>query len=172
MGEIWKDIEGYEGLYQVSNLGRVKSLKYNKERILKIANGTDGYKIVGLTYNSKRKTFKVHRLVAQAFIPNPNEYPQVNHKDEDKGNNKVDNLEWCDNKYNCNYGNHIKNCTGHNKRKVICTTTNEKFNSIVEASEKYNIDAADIVHCCQHKRLTSGKIPNTNIRLSWKYIEE
>lgn len=116
MKEIWKDIEGYEGLYQISNLGRVKSLeKYvntaiknntkvkRKEQILKQYN-KNGYLQVTLTHNNKRKYFGVHRLVANAFIPNLNNYPQVNHKDENTLNNCVDNLEWCTAKYNCNYG--------------------------------------------------------------------
>lgn len=116
MQEIWKDIPNYEGLYQVSNLGRVKVLdryvnsgiKNNnkvkrKSRILKQHN-KQGYFEVTLIANNKRKYYKVHRLVAQAFIPNPNNYQQVNHKDENKLNNCVDNLEWCDAKYNCNYG--------------------------------------------------------------------
>ena len=115
MEEIWKDIVGYEGLYQVSNFGRVKSLaKYKngnggskfwrKERILKPANTGRGYLMVVLIKEKKRTTYILHRLVAQAFIPNPNNLPQINHKDENKTNNVVSNLEWCDNKYNSNYG--------------------------------------------------------------------
>lgn len=103
----WKDVEGYEGLYQVSDEGEVKSLKYrgsNKEYILSNRKVTKGYMQVILWKNRKSKTFMVHRLVAQAFIPNPNNYPQINHKDEDKTNNKVENLEWCTNEYNHNYG--------------------------------------------------------------------
>ena len=102
--EIWKDILGYEGLYQVSNYGRVRSLKYGKEKILKQQINTDGYLHIDLYKNKKRKNYNVHRLVTIAFLENPNNYPQVNHKDENKQNNHIDNLEWCDYKYNCNYG--------------------------------------------------------------------
>lgn len=111
MKEIWKDIEGYEGLYQVSNLGRIKSLGnggkgryYGRIVIMSQCTDKDGYKVLGLTKNGIRKNFRVHRLIADAFIPNPDNLPEVNHKDEDKTNNRIDNLEWCDTKYNVNYG--------------------------------------------------------------------
>ena len=99
--EIFKEINGYEGYYLISNQGDVKSVKRNK--ILKCAI-VCGYKCVNLYANGKNKMHKVHRLVAEAFIPNPNNLPQVNHKDENKLNNCVENLEWCDSKYNNAYG--------------------------------------------------------------------
>ena len=101
--EIWRDIEGYEGLYQVSNLGRVRSLNYKrtgKVQNMKLGTYPNGYKMVDLKKNNKRKAHLVHRLVAKAFIPNPNQLCEVNHKDEDKANNTVDNLEWCSHIYN------------------------------------------------------------------------
>ena len=114
MEEIWRDIKGYEGKYQVSNLGRVKSLYYKckmgyngKSKLLGIyknRNNDYGYYFTPLNKNGKHKNFFIHRLVAEAFIPNPNNLPCVNHIDEDKSNNKVDNLEWCSYKYNVNYG--------------------------------------------------------------------
>lgn len=118
LNEIWRPIKGYEGLYEVSNLGRVRSLdrwcshrrgkQLKKGKILLGGKDYDGYRLVLLYKEGKRKTFKVHRLVAEAFIPNPNNLPQVNHKDENKLNNSVDNLEWCDAKYNSNYGTHLE----------------------------------------------------------------
>ena len=101
--EIWKDISGYEGHYQISIEGKVKSLVrwgFTKEVILKLFDNLKGYPKVNLYLNGKLKTFTVHRLVASAFIPNPSDYPQVNHKDTNKWNNNVENLEWCNNSYN------------------------------------------------------------------------
>lgn len=113
MEEVWKDIAEYEGLYQVSNMGRVKSLSRmkwsglnggcyvnTKEKILQGSVNDKGYKIVTLCGKQKY----IHRLVAIAFIPNPDRLPMINHKDEVKTNNKVENLEWCDSRYNINYG--------------------------------------------------------------------
>lgn len=101
--EEWRVIEDYPD-YMISNLGRVKSLKYGKERILKSNKDKDNYLRVPLHKEGKLKVHQIHRLVALHFIPNPNNLPQVNHKDEDPSNNVISNLEWCDAKYNINYG--------------------------------------------------------------------
>ena len=106
MTEIWKNIEGYEGKYQVSNLGRVKSM-IGQEKVLHPKKHRNGHLQIGLHKDKKRKTMYIHRLVAQAFIPNPDNLPCVNHKDECPSNNNVDNLEWCTQKYNCNYGTRV-----------------------------------------------------------------
>ena len=106
--EYWKPVVGYEGHYQVSNFGRVKSIKFGKEIILKQRQCMNGYKLVTLYKDGKGKIILVHRLVAQAFIPNPDNLPEVNHKDENKTNNVVTNLEWCDRLYNVRYGTGIE----------------------------------------------------------------
>lgn len=111
--ELWRDVVGYEGLYQVSNFGRVKSLNYHRSgepRIIAQRQDRYGYKAVNLSKDGAARQVSVHRLVATAFIPNPDYLPQVNHKDEDKTNNTADNLEWCTNKYNMNYGTHNERC--------------------------------------------------------------
>ncbi len=99
--ETWKPIKGYEGLYEVSDQGRVKSL-INKPKEMYLKKHNRGYRQVELTNGEERKTYLVHRLVAEAFLPNPQKYPQVNHIDEDKQNNAVSNLEWCTAKQNRN----------------------------------------------------------------------
>ena len=112
--EEWKSISGYEGLYEVSSYGRVKSLEisyirkngkmdHKPEIILRPKNNGTGYFTVCLYKNKTHKYYLIHRLVAQAFLPNPDNLSDVNHKDEDKSNNRVDNLEWCSHKYNMNY---------------------------------------------------------------------
>ena len=116
--EEWRDIKGFEGKYQVSNTGKVKSLErmkwngkgYQKipEKILEGVDDGHGYLHVNLCKDGKETSCKVHRLIAQAFLPNPNNLPEVNHKDEDKTNNCVENLEWCSRSYNINYGTRNK----------------------------------------------------------------
>ena len=130
MKEIWKDIEDFNGTYQVSNLGRIKMLDYIasdgrklKGRIRRTSKNNSGYTII----NIKSKHFLVHRLVAKAFIPNPNNYPQINHKDENKQNNRVDNLEWCTNKYNNNYGSKPYKTSLIHKGKKISKEQKEKI---------------------------------------------
>lgn len=154
--EIWKDIPGFEGFYQVSDKGRVKSLgngKSNncKARIFKLQNRGD-YLAVHLCKDGKQKSFNVHRLVAEAFIPNPTDLPQVHHIDENKHNNIVSNLQWVTNKYNItfSYGKHIK-CLDLNTNKV------SYFLSIHEAAEYLNKFPAAI-----SKSLNKSKKPFLN----------
>lgn len=103
MAEIWKYIEGTEQKYMISNYGNVKSLCNHKERLLTITTQKSGYNYVMLQINGKAKNYRLHRLVAMAFVPNPNGYKEINHIDGDKANNRADNLEWVTRKYNCNY---------------------------------------------------------------------
>jgi hypothetical protein len=113
MQEIWKDVKNYEGCYQVSNLGRVRSLtrkvktfngvRTSKGQILKPLKTNTGYYRVDLKQNQKNKYISIHRLVAETFIPNPNNYPIINHKDNNPQNNCIDNLEWCTQSYNVKY---------------------------------------------------------------------
>lgn len=108
--EKWKDIDGFEGLYKISSYGRVYSVLRDTAngkrggKLLHSADNGHGYKWIGLWVGNNCKKFYIHRLVAQAFIPNPKGLPEINHKDENTANNHVENLEWCDRKYNVNYG--------------------------------------------------------------------
>ena len=103
MKEIWKDIKGYEGKYQISNKGNIRSLNYRrtgKTKILQPGKDKDGYLLIGLRKDGKKKTYKIHRLVAEAFLENPNKKPQINHIDGNKQNNHISNHEWTTNKEN------------------------------------------------------------------------
>ena len=130
MVEIWKDIEGYEGLYEVSSYGRVRNLVSGK--FIKASKKNDGYCRVCLTKNGCRKCINIHRLVAQSFLPNPDNLPQVNHKDEDKTNNNVTNLEWCTAKYNINYGT-------SQQRRILTNINSGKYTGLTrtEYCKKY-----------------------------------
>ena len=154
MQEIWKDIKDYEGLYQVSNLGRVKRIK-NKIHILKTIDDGKGYKKARLCKNGILKSYRIHRLVAEAFIPNPFNYSEVNHKDFNRSNNLINNLEWCNKEYNMKHS--VKANRFHNKP-VICENNNliTIFNSINEASFKTGINRNNIGRCCNSKRKTAG----------------
>ena len=174
MEEVWKDIEGYEGLYQVSNLGRIKSLpkqdgfRFLNEKIKKSFRQKNGYLRASLYKEGIGKTELIHRLVAKAFLPNPNSLPQVNHKDENKLNNRVDNLEWCSAKYNMNYGTCIERraktqretgCQINNKASsvpVICLENNIIYPSIREAERKLHLDGSCISKVCRGVRKRAG----------------
>lgn len=153
--EVWKDIVGYEGLYQVSNNGRIKSLPRhgtsNQEKILKQHTDSKGYKRLWLCKEGVQKNHKVHRLVAMAFIPNPDNLPQVNHKDEDKQNNSASNLEWCDNRYNCIYNERNVKTGQKLSKKVRCLETDVVYNSVAEAARMTGLSHSNIVYCCQGK---------------------
>lgn len=112
--EVWKDVKGYDGLYQVSNLGRIKSVR--KNMILSPFINTRGRYQARFKVKGKIARPFIHRLVAEAFIPNPNNLPEINHKDENKLNNNVSNLEWCTTKYNSNYGTRNKRIGESNRK--------------------------------------------------------
>ena len=155
--EIWKPVVGYEGLYEVSNTGRVRSLdrydrmnRFWKGRILNLHTDTGGYLYAQLYLNGKGKNYLVHRMVAQAFIPNPDNLPQVNHKDENKINDCVENLEWCSREYNINYGtikDRIRNTaikngywSGLSKKEYFKKYWNEHREYISEYQKEYYME--------------------------------
>lgn len=187
MKEIWKDIKDYRGYYQVSNLGRVKGIerivyagsgKYRKqyEKIMSNKkNNGNGYKIVSLNKDGISKNYYVHRLVAESFIPNLNNYPQINHKNENKSDNNINNLEWCTPKYNNCYGTRLERLSGFlvsNKinwkailqidddNNIIC-----RFDSIKQASKYFNISNQAISDCLRGKQ-------NHSAGYKWKYAND
>lgn len=153
LNEVWKDIPHYQGLYQVSNLGRVKALARKRinhsggewiqpECIMSISYTADGYEKVSLTdINHKRKTEKIHRLVALAFIPNPDGLPEINHKNCIRDDNRVENLEWITHAENNAY---TSKCGNKSKKKIKCIETGEVFNTSTEAARVNGGDPGNI----------------------------
>lgn len=174
--EIWKDVVGYEGLYEVSNFGRVRSVPHNtfvmrrkdsipyqhrtKAKILSTRKNKWGYIKVNLYRNTVRsremKTALVHRLVAEAFLDNPNQCKYINHKDENKENNSVENLEWCTASYNNNYGSRKYTRTRRVRQFSLSGELLNEFYGLREAERKTGVSHAVISACCSGNRSTSG----------------
>lgn len=167
--EQWREIKGYEGRYEVSDHGNVRSLLFystareeymtrKAPRLLSQNTTHDGYKRVSLSKYREMKSITVHRLVAMAFLPNPNNYPAVNHKDEDATNNHVSNLEWCTNKYNSNYGTLPKRISermrkNHYLARPVIQMSNDgeeiaTYPSTREAARQFGIRSENISRCC------------------------
>lgn len=184
MEEVWKDIKGYEGKYQVSNLGRVKSFPkktYSKERILTPIVNVDGYYVVDLCKDGNAKRYRINRLVAEAFIPNPDGLPQVGHKDETKTNNNVNNLEWTTPKENDNMPlrrqrlsavkqgverNDMKRGKHRMAKMVVCD--NIVYGCIKDCAEAYNVSDCSISYWLNGRR----KMPDKFVKLGLKYYKE
>ena len=189
MKEVWKPIPGYEGIYKISSIGRVKSLprsasskvSVKAERILSSVDDGKGYRAIKLCKNGKIKRFFIHRLVAMAFIPNPESLPYINHKDENPSNNFVDNLEWCTQKYNANYGNARNKHRKAIGRPICCYDINgnlvKEFECYIDAV-RYGHKRRHIEECISGKKLThhglywsnKGEKPNMRKPISGKAI--
>ena len=180
--EIWKDIAGYEGKYQVSNLGRVRSLPRTfldvnrrkqmfRGRVLKQMMRKNGYMVVTFYESGKFHQMMVHRLVADAFIPNPNNLPLINHKDEDKTNNRVDNLEWCSAQYNNTYNNIHYRSKEKRRKAVIQMTLDDEFvaeyESVSEAARQTGFRSSSISAACRGEKKTKQ-----SYGFHWKFKEE
>ena len=167
--EEWRDIKGYKGYYQVSNTGNVKSLertvrngrgyKIIPEKILEGYDNGNGYLYVKLCKEGKRNQYRINRLVAMAFIPNPNNLPEVNHKDKNPKNNCVDNLEWCTRQYNVEYSK-AKAVIGINKVSGLIL----EFPSIMEAERQTGISNKHICDCLKGRRKSAKGY-------TWHYVE-
>lgn len=154
-----KEIEGFPG-YFIEDNGRVWSEHSNK--FLKPLHDTNGYLMVNLHKDGKQYSKRIHRLVAEAFIKNPNNYDQVNHIDENKENNNINNLEWCTVSYNNNYGTHYEKCVSALKtakratKQVQCVETKQIFSSITEASNYYNMSRQNLHQVLNNPKRTAG----------------
>ena len=152
----------------MSNLGNIKSLNYkhtNKEKLLSLSSDKDGYLKVHLVKNKSRKTYRVHRLVAEAFIPNPDNKPQVNHIDENPSNNEADNLEWMTAQENINYGTGIERRVRPSRKQVQCVETGEIYDSITDVCNKTGIPHSHISLICN--KVNGNK---TARGYHWKFI--
>lgn len=151
--EVWKDIVGFEGIYEVSNQGKVR--RFDNQKIKAAPLNAYGYPQVSLYKNGKVYLRRVHRLVAMAFIPNPNNLPMINHKDEVPTNNNVDNLEWCDAKYNVNYGSgNEKRALSHSKPVLQYSLSGDlirEWRSATEAARELGFPQSGINWCCLRK---------------------
>ena len=169
MEEIWADIEGYENLYAISSKGRCWSYKTNK--FLKEDINNDGYLRFSLFKNGKHKRYLAHRLVAKSFVANPNQYPEINHINENVKDNCAENLEWCTHKQNVNYGSRnkkvslaLKNNQNSAKRVQNIDTLNI-YDSLTKAEKETGVSKAQICLCCKFKTKTAGGY-------HWRYVEK
>lgn len=173
--EIWKPIAGFEDLYEISNLGRVKSLNYKRtgvEKILKPGKDGWGYLKVVLCRDGKHKVYKVHRLVAEAFIPNPFGLSEINHINEDKTLNVVSNIEWASRRYNINFGTRTKRAAASRSKAVEASkypdfrTIELRFSSAAEA-ERNGYQHGNVSYCCNGRFHREGN--NKYKGLYWRF---
>ena len=167
MEESWKPVVGFEGLYEVSNLGEIRSLARPgawSTRILKQKTTQKGYREVKLFKGGKRHYFRVHRIVAEAFVPNPKKLEFINHKDERKSNNEASNLEWCSTEYNNRYGTRISRAAASRSRAVVGMKRGEivyEFASVNSAAEA-GFSPSCVSRCC-------NGLAKSHLGIEWRF---
>lgn len=149
-----KDIKNYEGLYAITSCGKVWS--YRRKKFLAPRDDKDGYQRVNLCKDGQQKTFFIHRLVAEAYIPNPDNKPQINHKDEVKTNNYLNNLEWATSKENVNYGTRNERSAKSRSIPVYCVELDKVFSSMKEGAQALGLQPGNISACCAGRAKTTG----------------
>lgn len=172
--EIWKDVVGYEGLYAISNTGKLKSYDhlaanghFHRGMIITPVSTPDGYLRVGIYKNGKRKNVVIHRLVAEAFLPNPNNYTQINHIDEDKTNNCVTNLEWCTPYYNLHYGSRRYAISG--EKCWLAKLTAQDVASI-KSEYKKNVPGCGVPAIAKKYGVSRRAVFNIIHGISWRHL--
>ena len=175
MEEKWKFIPGYDGYYKASTLGQIKSIERidcrgqkRKSMILKQRTDKDGYKVLSLSKKGKNRLYLVHRLIAITFIDNPNNKPQINHINEDKTDNRTENLEWCTPKENTNHGTAIER---RKRPKAVVaieinTGTEIEFSSVKETKE-FGFNRSQVSNCCNHVK---GYYTHRGYKFKWKEV--
>lgn len=155
----WYDVPNYEGIYKINKNGQVKKVSNNK--LMSLCTDRNGYKFYHLTSSSgKRRTELQHRLIAKVFLPNPDNFPMINHKDEKPSNNNIDNLEWCTHTYNMNYGGKIAKTIEKNSKKVYCYFIDGSLDKIYKSTQETSKDGYEPKHvsdCALGKRKTHKK---------------
>lgn len=186
----WRPVKGFDGIYEVSDSGQVRSLDrintvcnkgkvYStkiKGRMMSQVENANGYKRVYFSKNGDRVSFLVHRIVAEAFINNPNNYPQINHIDGDKSNNSVGNLEWCDNKYNARYTvDVLHEVQTYKRRRVYAKNMKSgvilKFDSVIECANHFGVKAYSISHRL-HNKVNNPSINKASKLYDWYFYSD
>lgn len=169
MNEEWEEVYGFDILYEVSNFGRLRTKHHgklgylDKYRYIELRENNHGYMNACLKGTQKKQTVYIHRLVAQAFVPNPNGYNEVNHKDENKKNNKSENLEWCEHIYNCNYGTRNTRTATKRSKAIRCIETGIVYESVHKAAEVFDVGVSAIGNCLKGRSKTCAGY-------TWEYV--
>lgn len=170
MYEEWKEVYAFDILFEVSNLGRIRTKYHGKQgykkeyRYIEPLDNGKGYLRINIKRNGNQKTVYIHRLVAEAFVPNPDGFVEINHKDENKKNNSADNLEWCTHLYNCHYGTRNERTGRAHAKKIVCVELNKIYDSLREAAKDMDVGKTAISNCLKGRSKSCAGY-------SWRYAD-